>query len=32
MKITSDKKRFDYKWITVALCFLMVMISLGFGS
>ena len=32
MKITSDRKRFDYKWITVALCFLMVMISLGFGS
>ena len=32
MKLTSDKKRFDYKWITVALCFLMVMISLGFGS
>ena len=32
MKITYDKKGFDYKWITVALCFLMVMISLGFGS
>ena len=29
---TKTKKRFDYKWVIVAMCFLMVMISLGFGS
>ena len=25
-------KKIDYKWITIAMCFLMVMISLGFTS
>ena len=25
-------KRFDYKWVVIAMCFLMVMISLGFTS
>lgn len=27
-----DKKRFDYKWIIIVLCFIMVMISLGFAN
>ena len=29
---TLNKKKFDYKWIIVGLCFLMVMICLGFCS
>lgn len=29
---TGEKKRFDYKWVIVALSFLMVMICLGFCS
>jgi len=34
MSLAKEKKtrRFDYKWVTIGLCFLMVMISLGFGS
>lgn len=27
-----EKKRFDYKWVVVGACFIMVMISLGFTS
>lgn len=26
------KKRFDYKWVVIAICFLMIMITLGFCS
>lgn len=29
---TGKKFKFDYKWIIVVLCFLMVMVGLGFGS
>ena len=32
MKRIEKPSRFDYTWVTVALCFLMVMISLGFAS
>lgn len=32
MKGRKKAPRFDYKWVSVALCFLMVMISLGFAS
>lgn len=32
MKVAKDRKHFDYKWIVIASCFLMVMVSLGFAS
>lgn len=33
IKIVSDKKiRFDYKWVIISLCFLMIFICLGFCS
>ena len=28
----KQKRGFDYKWVIIAVCFLMVMISLGFAS
>lgn len=28
----AKKKKFDYKWVVVAICFLMIMITLGFCS
>ena len=28
----AEKKKFDYKWVVVAVCFAMVMITLGFCS
>ena len=28
----GTKKRFDYKWVVVAVCFVMIMITLGFCS
>ena len=31
-KPTPQKRRFDYSWVILGLCFLMVMISLGFAS
>ena len=31
-KQTKQRPQLNYKWVTVALCFLMVMISLGFAS
>ena len=32
MKQSANKKVFDYKWIIIALCFLMVFVALGFCS
>ena len=29
---TNEKKKFDYKWVIIALSFLMVMVCLGFCS
>lgn len=31
-KMPQGKRRFDYTWVILALCFLMVMVSLGFAS
>jgi len=28
----TEKKKFDYLWVTIGICFLMVMTSLGFCS
>lgn len=32
LQLSASKKSFDYKWIVIAICFLMIMITLGFCS
>ena len=32
MKEINEKKKLDYKWVVIGLCFLMIMITLGFCS
>lgn len=32
MNNSGEKKRFDYKWVVIGLCFMMVLVALGFCS